>query len=190
MCFLTLVMLLTVFKKTAQQDPKVFPRPETFSMFPSERELDKYLSPGKPNSEEDGFQIQALALLGLAGMLKHIAKLKDVRVAHDTLGRLKRVKTQNSLEGFMTITWDQVVPFPTTWSIRYNGEGRGVYTGKDNANQGHGSNQVYQKPFLATYERNLAKVKNLEDRIQNLEKEIGKCRDEKKKLAAVLNGDL
>ncbi|TAQ84346.1 hypothetical protein B7494_g7332 [Chlorociboria aeruginascens] len=131
--------------KPAQQDPKIFPEPATLNLNPKCRLLSNYLIYGE-DCESDSFDVKQLTLAALTGMIKYIAKLKDLRVAHDKLGRLKRAKTPLGVENYLTVTWDELVPFPTTWCLRFNGEGRGVYTGPDNADQGHGIDQVYQKP--------------------------------------------
>ncbi|OCK94658.1 uncharacterized protein K441DRAFT_677227 [Cenococcum geophilum 1.58] len=87
-------------------------------------------------------KIQALlALTALTGMLKYMAKLKDHRIAHDKLGR---VNASSGIEQYMTVQWDRLTLFPATWNLRFNGEGRGVYKGPDNADQGHSINKVYQ----------------------------------------------
>ena len=84
----------------------------------------------------------------MTGMLKYLARLRDLRVAHDKLGRLKRAKAPHGGENYLSVTWDQLVPLPTTWNLRFTGEGRGVYAGPDNADQGHGSNMVYKQPAV------------------------------------------
>jgi len=76
-------------------------------------------------------------------MLKHVATLKNLRVAHDKEGRLKKVKTPEGLERYCSSQWNVLLPSPATWNIRYDNVGRGVYDGRDNANQGHGMNQLW-----------------------------------------------
>ncbi|MCJ1308958.1 hypothetical protein MMC25_002613 [Agyrium rufum] len=122
----------------------VFPSPSTLSLSPTDRPLENYLIYGQgiPST----FKAKDFTLIGLTAMLKHLATLRSLRVAHDKLGRLKRVETPYGVKTYMSVQWDQLVPFPTTWNLRFNGTGRGVYRGRDNADQGHGQNQVYQKP--------------------------------------------
>ena len=49
-------------------------------------------------------------------MLKYVAGLSNLRYAKDEAGYLKRVKTpgENGVESYMTVKWDQLVPFPTS----------------------------------------------------------------------------
>lgn len=51
-------------------------------------------------------------------MIKYIAMLKDLRVGHDKLGRLKRASTPLGVQNYLTVTWDELVPFPTSKSCR------------------------------------------------------------------------
>lgn len=53
--------------------------------------------------------------------------------------------------------------------------------GKDNADQGHGMDQVYQKPIL---EATSFKIDRLDERISKLEKQIKECAEQKALLVA------
>ncbi|MCJ1465542.1 hypothetical protein MMC07_004160 [Pseudocyphellaria aurata] len=140
-------------------DPKdaeiIFPNPSTLSLNPDDRKLKNYLIYGQDSHFTLGSK--QITLLGLIGMIKYIALTKELRVAHDKLGRLKRAKTPEGVENYLTEQWNQLVPSPTTWSLRFNGEGRGVFADGDNADQGHGINQVYQiitrsDPLMTSYD--------------------------------------
>jgi len=51
-----------------------------------DRKLQNYFIYGHGNTKR--FDTKQLTLTALTGMLKYMAKLKDLRVAHDKLGRL------------------------------------------------------------------------------------------------------
>lgn len=53
--------------------------------------------------------------------------------------------------------------------------------GGDNADQGHGMDQVYQKPV---YEATSFKIERLDERISTLEKQIKECAEQKALLVA------
>ena len=144
----------------ANRNSRVFPSPNEFSL---KRNISDYLiyseivdDNGKPQAAPFAKQ---LALAYLTALLKHTASMKYARVAHDKLGRLKRVDTPSGLPGYpaadalrryMSPQWDTLLPFPVTWEIRFNGMGEGVFEGGDNADQGHGQNQVYQTGDLSS----------------------------------------
>ena len=65
----------------------------------------------------DKFNSKRLTILALTGMLKFIAgpSIVNLRHATDEAGYLKRVKTPGSgSESYMTVKWDQLVPFPSS----------------------------------------------------------------------------
>ena len=71
------------------------------------------------------FGSKNLTILALTALVKYAATLDHLREAHDTMGRIKEVKTPVMHRGvedqyrkrFMTVKWDEVVPFPTSKSI-------------------------------------------------------------------------
>lgn len=159
--------------QAANRNSKVFPSPEKFSKFflgkghqhEPRRNNDDYLIYGSIVDETDHKQpphfAKQLSLAYLTAMLKHTASMKQVRVAHDKLGRLRRITTPAGLPGYpqanadalpryLSPQWDALLPFPTTWDIRFNGMGEGVWEDGDNANQGHGQNQIYQNGELSS----------------------------------------
>lgn len=147
------MVLLDIF--AASQNAKHFKNP---SVFDPKREAADYLIYGGGASFT-----KKLGLVALAGLVKHAAQLHYLRVAHDKLGRLKRVDTPDGQRRYANATWDSLLPFPSTWNLRFsNGEGDGVYEGGDNANQGHGLDQIYRplpvkKPRTATQVNGAAK---------------------------------
>jgi linoleate 10R-lipoxygenase len=102
---------LTKIQKEAQKDERIFPDATKVILDEKKRGLNKYLVYG---ASLDVFDVKQLTLIGLTGMLKYLAKLKDLRVAHDKLGRLKRAKTPTGVQCYLTIQWDQLVSFPTS----------------------------------------------------------------------------
>lgn len=85
-----------------------------------------------------------LGLIAVTGMIKHAASLKNLRVAHDKLGRLKKVRTPEGSEKYCNTQWNQLLPSPATWNLRFDGIGPGVFAGTDNADQGHGMDQTLE----------------------------------------------
>jgi hypothetical protein len=147
--------------QAANHDPKIFPRPNAFILDTQSRNPSNYLFYGSVFGA-GGEVIQGvtlsrqLSLAALTSLLKATVRLRNLRVAHDKGGRLKRVYTpgaglpgygeSSSLLRYATPRWDALLPIPSTWGLRYDGgEGEGVYTGKDNADHKHGANQVYQE---------------------------------------------
>ena len=113
-----------------------------------------YLVYGRaPGSKFDAKQLTVIAITGL---VKHAATLKNLREAHDTKGQVQTALVpQTEVDGkvpeggkpdvrdsyrrrYLTTRWDQLVPFPTTWNLRFDGVGKGVAPGWDNSQQGHG----------------------------------------------------
>ena len=151
----------------ANRNPKVFPSPEKFSLGRKQKQEPRrnrgdYLIYGDVVDEQGQTQAapfaKQLALAYLGALLKHTASMKCVRVAHDKLGRLKRVATPSGLPGYPAADalrryasphWDALLPFPVTWDIRFNGMGEGVFEGGDNADQGHGLDQIWQDGGLS-----------------------------------------
>jgi hypothetical protein len=102
-----------------------------------------------------------LAALHLTAMIKVLAQMKNLRRGHDTQGRLKRVHIDASYaayenymaplrmreiqlkEGkqmreqkpasqtYLTPDWDELIPWPATWKVRFNGYGRSTYADND-----------------------------------------------------------
>ena len=184
------VVLLDV--SAANRNSKVFPSPDEFNV---NRPRSKYLIYGDA-IDHDGVRHGAsfgkeLSLAYLTAMIKHLATRRCVRVAHDNLGRLKRVTLPgglpgypakaNTLQRYVSPQWDALLSFPASWELRYTGEydntGEGVYTAGDNANQGHGLDLVWQDDSLSG---GIVKVKLLSEE-EKLAKQ--KKLDEEKKLA-------
>lgn len=68
----------------------------------------------------DTFNSKRLTILALTGMLKFVAGtgLENLRHAKDEAGHLKRVRTpRGGAESYMTVKWDQLVPFPSSMFI-------------------------------------------------------------------------
>lgn len=105
---------LTNQQRIAQECEERFPNSSALDIDPEKRQLKDYLIYGRDDKSD--FDTKQLTLIGLTGMLKCIATTKDLRVAHDKLGRLKRVKTPYGVESYMTAQWDQLVSFPTSES--------------------------------------------------------------------------
>lgn len=107
-------MLTAILQKAAQLSSLKFPSPSELSLDPAKRPIKNYLGYATTERGTPSLESKQLMLLGLAGMLKYLATLKDLRVAHDRLGRLKMAKTPRGVESYMTVTWDELVPFPTS----------------------------------------------------------------------------
>jgi len=130
--------------------------------------------------------VREIHLLGLSSIIKVFAQMKNLRTAHDSQGRLKKVSvlqayetyanymapmrveaihrklhdklqtlvdesedkvhvkkaetakellahkmTNPSSTTFLTPEWDEFIPFPQTWKIRFEGYGRGIYDKPD-----------------------------------------------------------
>ena len=73
--------------------------------------MDQDPSLGVSRYDTKRLDTKQLALITLTGMLKYMAKLKDLRVAHDGLGR---VNAPSSIEQYMTVQWDCLTPFQTS----------------------------------------------------------------------------
>ncbi|KXJ96370.1 heme peroxidase [Microdochium bolleyi] len=67
---------------------------------------------------------QRLPLIAITGMVKHAAHLKHLRVAHETAGRLKRVRNPEGQWRYATKQWDRLVAAPRTWNLRFDGSGK------------------------------------------------------------------
>ncbi|KAK0388546.1 hypothetical protein NLU13_4789 [Sarocladium strictum] len=118
------------------------------------------------------FQPVRLGILALNSMVKFIAQMKNPRRGHDAQGKLKKVRIDESAEGYanymapmrverirvqtlplpkdardkifsddvlrpttdtyLTPNWDEMVPFPMTWKIRFDGFGHSDYRAGDN----------------------------------------------------------
>ena len=135
---------LTLFnftKKPASQNAHIFHKPQEVHLH---REQHKYIYYGSaPNSK---FTAPKLTILAITGMIKYAAKLRFLRLAHDTAGRLKTAATPDGWgERYLSPQWDQLLPFPTTWNLRFDGpeEGTGVYDGPDNSKTGNSSSQMF-----------------------------------------------
>ena len=178
----------TVFVDTyeANRNPEVFPSPNEFRL---DRDPSTYLIYGSSLDEKGKKRgapfAKQLSLAYLTSMLKHAATLKELRVAHDKRGRLKRVTTPSGLAGYKagdelvryaSPQWGQLLPFPATWEVRYNGVGAGVFAGGDNANQGHGQNQVYSAAEWRCEDAEMkAETKSeTEEAVKELVGEVGK----------------
>lgn len=134
--------LILLDLKTAYHDPTHFPNPD---MIDPDRDESDYLT-FAPRFDQAGGSIprftRRMMLIATTGMLKHVAHMSNLRVAHDKLGRLKRVKTPTGLDRYATPQWHDLVPYPTTWNLRFDGLGTEISDVTDNADQGHGANQV------------------------------------------------
>jgi len=129
-----------VIQNPASQDPKIFNKPSEIDL---NCDLSKYIyyghTPGAP------FNSAQLTIVAITGMIKYAAKLSYLRQAHDTAGRMKTAATPDGWgERYLSPQWDQLLPFPTTWNLRFDGpkEGAGVYDGPDNSTTGNGVNQL------------------------------------------------
>ena len=103
------------------------------------------------------FHPKELAALHLTAMVKVLAQTKNLRRGHDAQGRLKRVNMDASYEAYsnyiaplrmreiqlktgrtfrehkppsqtyLTPEWDELIPWPATWKVRFDGFGRSTY---------------------------------------------------------------
>ncbi|KAH7039913.1 uncharacterized protein B0I36DRAFT_309597 [Microdochium trichocladiopsis] len=135
----TLLVNMYAAYKNLPQDYEDFPHSHKFD---PTRETASYLIYGGDGK----IFTRRLALIAITGMVKHTAHLKELRVAHDKIGRLKRVQTPRGNWYYATVQWDNLVSSPITWNLRFNGVGKGVWEQGDNADQGHGQNQVVIVP--------------------------------------------
>jgi hypothetical protein len=118
------------------------------------------------------FQPVRFGVLALNSMVKFIAQMKNPRRGHDAQGKLKKVRIDESAEGYanymapmrverirvqtlplpkterdnifsddvlrpttdtyLTPNWDEMIPFPMTWKIRFDGFGHSDYRVGDN----------------------------------------------------------
>lgn len=99
----------------AQQDPKIFPDPQTLELDQNKRKLENYLVYGRP-LEKNRFGSKDLTIIAIMGLVKHAATMKRIRRAHDQAGKLKVVETPgpNSQRRYLTPRWDTLVSFPTS----------------------------------------------------------------------------
>jgi len=114
------------------------------------------------------FSPRHFATVSLTSMIRFVAQMRNPRRGRDTQGRLKRVRLDDTPEGYanymapmrvkwirkqaervggaegrliytdqllkprsvtyLTPTWDEFVPFPMTWKIRFDGFGRSDYS--------------------------------------------------------------
>jgi hypothetical protein len=106
-------------------------------------------------------------------MIKFIAEMRNPRRGHDAQGRLKRIHLDSVAEGYanymapmrvkrieddkllnpetdtyLTPTWDEFVPFPMTWKIRFDGFGKSNYN-DEQTNNPYG--RVKTAPALPDY---------------------------------------
>ena len=99
------------------------------------------------------FNARQLTIYAVGGMIKHLATLDELREAHDLMGRIKTVKIphQNRAaeddyrERFLSVKWDELGTFPTTWSLRFNlvaGQTPHLANPKDISMQGHSIDQL------------------------------------------------
>ncbi|KAA6413823.1 MAG: fatty acid oxygenase [Lasallia pustulata] len=102
--------ILVLKVKPASQDPDAFPNPSEINL---DRPLSSYIYFGR--SDGAPFHGKQLTLLGLTGLIKYAARLKRLRAAHDSCGKLKTVETPvRDGYWYMTVQWDQIVPFPSS----------------------------------------------------------------------------
>lgn len=66
------------------------------------------------------------------------AKIAEAKEAADLTTAEKLKKTYNldrlrcpATDTYMTPEWDEMIPFPTTWKVRFNGFGKSTYGGED-----------------------------------------------------------
>ncbi|ORY11777.1 heme peroxidase [Clohesyomyces aquaticus] len=131
---------------TANRDPKVFPQPNSFKF----DRLSSYLffSPVLNTKKEILHPVslsRKLSIAALTALLKSVAQLRNLRVAHDKARRLKRLQTpgeglpgygpDSSLLRYAAPRWDRLLPSPSS-SVELEWG--------DNADQGHGLNQIWQ----------------------------------------------
>lgn len=76
-------------------------------------------------------------------MVKHIATTKNLRVGHDLTGVLKKVHTPDGEIRYCSPRWDVLVSSPSTWTLRFDGIGKGVFKGKDNSDVGHSIDETW-----------------------------------------------
>jgi len=133
--------------KPASQNAHIFHKPQEVHLH---REQHKYIYYG--SNPQSKFTAPKLTILAITGMIKYAAKLRFLRLAHDTAGRLKTAATPDGWgERYLSPQWDQLLPFPTTWNLRFDGpdEGTGVYDGPDNSKTGNSSSQMFSLDKLS-----------------------------------------
>ncbi|KAF2669019.1 heme peroxidase [Microthyrium microscopicum] len=121
-----------------EQNDFILGRPQGYYL-----NLGSYDGPRRP-----GIIGQELSIIALTCLLKSTAQWKNLRVAHDKLGRLRRVHTPDGLVRYTDVQWGELLPSPVTWNLRFDGLGKGVFTGGDNADSGHRMDQVWQRRKL------------------------------------------
>jgi hypothetical protein len=104
----------------AQQNPTHFPEPTEFN--PQRREKDtedsgEYILYGCKKGA--AFTAKHLTIIAITALIKRCAKVKNLRRAQDTEGRLNTARTPDGVQRYLTQEFDQLVPFPTSrFSIR------------------------------------------------------------------------
>jgi len=107
---------LTPQQDKAQQNPKLFPKPTAFVQQRREDtdESGEYIIYGRKKGAP--FTAKHLTIIAITALIKQAAKLKSLRRAHDTEGRLNKAKTPDGVQRYLTQEFDQLVPFPTSQS--------------------------------------------------------------------------
>ena len=101
---------------SASHDPSAFPDPETVDLT---RPMDAYIHYGWGPHQCLG---REASQVGLATMLKTIAKLQGLRRALGPQGELKTVKDERGFSGYLTEDGAEVVPYPCSMVLCFDGE--------------------------------------------------------------------
>ncbi|MCJ1402641.1 hypothetical protein MMC11_005861 [Xylographa trunciseda] len=136
--------VLLVDTHEAQQNMTYFKDPKTFN---PNRKPEEYLIYGR--NPDSPFTAKDLTIIAITALIKEMAKLDTLRRAHNTEGRINKAKTPDGVERYLTQEFDRLVPFPTTWQLRHNGEGKGIYVGDNNSDVSDGMENIYQDGQLS-----------------------------------------
>lgn len=100
----------------ACMDPEVFPEPEQVKL---DRNMESYITYGLGPHRCLGEHASKVAL---TAMLRTCAKLQNLRPAPGPQGLLKTVPRDDGFKAYMTEDWGKYFPFPTTWTLHFDGE--------------------------------------------------------------------
>ncbi|KAI0152699.1 heme peroxidase [Xylariaceae sp. FL1272] len=125
--------LVVLNLRKAMQDSKVFDHPASFN---PKRTRTDYLLFGRFDSKEKVMKepsvAMAMTIVVQSAMLKHMARLMNIRPAHGRAGRLRTLiekdhRSEVERVMYLNSQWNELTPWPATWTLRYDGEGKGVW---------------------------------------------------------------
>ena len=88
----------------------VFSNPEKVFINTEDREADDYINYAHGSNE----RTQEISIIALTALIRHAARMRNLRRGNDSSGYLKKVKQKSGRESYMTPDWSEFVPFPTS----------------------------------------------------------------------------